>query len=493
MGDVRRRPPASFRRAVELSTTALVVVGTDAVVTYGTPSAGRMLRGPGSVLAGELFPALFTADERGVADAFLRRLADEDACRSTFMEATCTLADGDMRWIEITGVNLLGSTDVGGMVLNLTDATAHRVMLEQATRASRTDTLTGLGNRRALDERLAALEPMTVMLLDLDSFKLINDRWGHAAGDTVLTTVARRLCKILPVDGSAYRVGGDELMIVLPSADLERAVEVAENASTAIRAPSSGPSVTVSIGVAASREGEPESRMLARVDEAMYRVKRGDRGTIAVAGDELGDWAGRRASERAALEKAEASEAQLKADVERLTAENRHDARTGLLNAGAFETDIAAIDARARREGRPYAIALCDVDHFGRYNNRYLYHNGNRVLREVADAMSAVCRPHDVVYRYGGEELAVVLPDTELCDAAALAERLRCAVEELRIPHDNRPPPHHVTISVGVASIDLERHRTSEGLVIAANLCLLVAKSSGRNRVDSSPVRSVRA
>jgi diguanylate cyclase (GGDEF)-like protein len=114
-----------------------------------------------------------------------------------------------------------------------------------------------------------------------------------------------------------------------------------------------------------------------------------------------------RATERAALEKAEASE--------------------------------------ARREGRPYAIALCDVDHFGRYNNRYLYHNGNRVLRELADAMSAVCRPLDVVFRYGGEELAVVLPDTELCDAATLAERLRCAVEELQIPHDNRPPPHHVT------------------------------------------------
>ena len=174
---------------------------------------------------------------------------------------------------------------------------------------------------------------------------------------------------------------------------------------------------------------------------------------------------------------------------DRRTAQNRTDARTGLLNAAAFETDIAAIDGRARCDGATYAIALCDIDHFGPYNNRYLYHNGNIVLRRVAEALSAACRPGDVVYRYGGEELAVVLPDTELRDAAALAERLRRAVQELGIPHENRPPPHLVTITAGVAALDVERHRTPEDLVVAANRRLRVAKDGGRNRVDALLVR----
>lgn len=482
---IEDHPPDFYRQAVESSTVAFVIVGADAAVTYQTPAAGRLLRGPGADVVGELFPALVGSDARGAADAYLRRLAAEPAARSVFIETTCTLADGDERRIEITGVNLLDVPAVGGMVLNLTDRTEHHRMLAEATHASLTDGLTGLGSRRALGQRLGEPGPVTVLLVDLDDFKAVNDKFGHAAGDAVLATVGSRLRNATPMSGTAYRYGGEEFVIVLPHADLDLACEVADKVLAAVRAPSRVTPTTASIGLARSVPGESTAALMARADQALLRVKQGGKDGLALAEDEPADWQQRRAAERAALEDAMRNEAKLKADVERLTVETRKDLRTGLLNAAAFEADVVGMHVGARENGRTYAIALCDIDFFGNYNNRYLYHRGNEVLRRVADALTSVCRPGDHVYRYGGEELVVLLPDTAERDAAALAERLRIAVERLGITHENRPPPHQVTISVGVASFDAQQHATATDLLVAANRRLRVAKESGRNRVDA--------
>jgi diguanylate cyclase (GGDEF)-like protein len=80
-----------------------------------------------------------------------------------------------------------------------------------------------------------------------------------------------------------------------------------------------------------------------------------------------------------------------------------------------------------------------------------------------------------------------VLPDTQLRDADALGERLRTEVQTLRIPHNNRPPPHHVKVSVGVAALDINKHGRADDVLKSANRRLRIAKDGGRNRVDPLP------
>jgi diguanylate cyclase (GGDEF)-like protein len=386
------RAPAFYRRAVESSTVAFVVVGDDAVVSYHTPEAARMLRGRESGLVGELFPGLFTANVRDRVDAYLRMLAARASGGSAFIEASCVLADADERWIEITGSNLLGVPEVDGIVLSLSDRTEHRRALEHAMNTSRTDPLTGLGNWRALEERLATSGPTTVIMMDIDYFKGVNDTFGHATGDLVLESVARRLRDVVRASGSVYRLGGDEFVIVLTETHLDDARSLAELALATVRAPTGEHAlcVTASMGVAHSIAGEG-SDVLQRADRALYRAKTARRGAIALDNAEEEDWETRRRND--ALHASLQRERKLKADVVRLADESRMDKRTGLLGPDAFEADIVAIDTLARQRGSRYAIALCDIDYFGRYNNRYLYSNGNIVLRKVAEAMRAASLP----------------------------------------------------------------------------------------------------
>lgn len=481
------RAPAFHQRALEGSTVAMVVVCGDAVVAHHTPWAARMLRGPGADFTGELFPRLFDPEVRENVDGFLRRLADEAAQHPTFMEASCTLTDGDQRWLEITGVNMLGVPEVSGLVLNLADRTEHRRELAEAGRIALTDALTGLENRRALEGRLVQDDPKTLLVIDLDNFKAVNDTWGHRAGDDLLAAVGRRLQNVVPASGSVYRLAGDEFVVVVPHADVPQGLTVATNVLAAVRGNGRAPATTASVGIARSVSGDGGASTLRRADAALYSAKRCGPGTFVLADDEdeQSDWEQQRRDERIALEEAMRNGARLKADVETLRVQNRADERTGLLNQAAFDADIVQIDERARRVGRPCAIVLCDVDYFKEFNQRYLYSNANVVLREVAKALTSACRPDDVVYRYGGDEFAVVLLDTDLREAAVVGERLRCAVETLGIAHENRPPPHHVTISVGVAVLDVERDRTWQDFLDAANRRLKEAEGGGKNRVES--------
>ena len=97
---------------------------------------------------------------------------------------------------------------------------------------------------------------------------------------------------------------------------------------------------------------------------------------------------------------------------------------------------------------------MIDVDHFKAYNDSYGHSQGDDCLRRIAACISeSVQRAGDLVARYGGEEFAVILPQTAAFDAQGIAERIRSAVEELKLPHRASPTAPHVTLSVGVATI----------------------------------------
>ena len=166
------------------------------------------------------------------------------------------------------------------------------------------------------------------------------------------------------------------------------------------------------------------------------------------------------------------------------------DELTGLANRRALEGILPEEVERALRHGRPLSILMADVDHFKKINDTYGHPAGDEVLRQMARLLTHKLRAIDKAARYGGEELLVVLPETELAEAQQVAERFRTAVEEHRFvvdPKDDEPPISlRMTASVGVAALP-ESADTLERLVEVADRALYDAKRGGRNRVGAAP------
>jgi diguanylate cyclase (GGDEF)-like protein len=176
------------------------------------------------------------------------------------------------------------------------------------------------------------------------------------------------------------------------------------------------------------------------------------------------------------------------AELERLNAElhdqARRDPLTGIGNRLRMREDLETLDGRAERYGRGYAVLLCDVDHFKRYNDACGHVAGDGVLRAVANSLGDQCRSGDTVYRYGGEEMLVLLPEQDVGSATAAGERMRRAVEALGLPHPGVGPRAVVTISVGVTSWS-PADGPSDGALRSADEALYRAKGNGRNRVET--------
>ena len=170
---------------------------------------------------------------------------------------------------------------------------------------------------------------------------------------------------------------------------------------------------------------------------------------------------------------------------ERLFEESREDPLTHLGNRLRLDEDLDVLQARSHRYGHSYAVALCDVDLFKSYNDRYGHLAGDEVLKRVAKAITRHRRGGDTAYRYGGEEFLIVLPEQTLKAATSTTDQLRKSIEGLRIPHEANSPPGIVTISAGVAALSAENSSSIDGLLGQADTALYMAKAAGRNRVAS--------
>jgi diguanylate cyclase (GGDEF)-like protein len=169
------------------------------------------------------------------------------------------------------------------------------------------------------------------------------------------------------------------------------------------------------------------------------------------------------------------------------------DGLTGLGNRAHFNKRWADEVAEARRYGHPLSLAMCDVDYFKKINDTFGHPAGDEVLQRLANLLQAECRSPDVPCRFGGEEFALIMPNTSPSDAAKVAERIREAVAELTFP---RHPDYHVTISIGIAGSEAGAGELSaEKWLEQADQTLYQAKRSGRNRVlctnvtPSSPMK----
>lgn len=163
------------------------------------------------------------------------------------------------------------------------------------------------------------------------------------------------------------------------------------------------------------------------------------------------------------------------------------DGLTGLLNRRAMAEKLDELHGLSRRYGNPYSVILLDIDHFKDYNDSLGHVQGDQALRELGRLFEASVRSLDFVYRYGGEEFLIVMPETGREAVRPVAERVRERVAASAIPHPESSTGPFMTVSVGHASLtrhDLDRFAEWADLVESADRALYRAKQSGRNRVE---------
>jgi diguanylate cyclase (GGDEF)-like protein len=171
-------------------------------------------------------------------------------------------------------------------------------------------------------------------------------------------------------------------------------------------------------------------------------------------------------------------------EIQRLERDLIHSARidglTGVLNRSTFLEEFGREVSRSEREGSLFSLAIFDLDNFKRLNDRYGHPEGDRALRSVVDSMRATIRRHDLLGRYGGEEFALLMPNTGKETAIRVAERIRGEIDlaGFRIGGERID----LTVSGGVATFQLDGFDW-DSLLIAADNALYAAKDAGRNRI----------
>lgn len=147
---------------------------------------------------------------------------------------------------------------------------------------------------------------------------------------------------------------------------------------------------------------------------------------------------------------------------------------------------------RMAREQQPLSLILCDVDFFKHYNDTYGHPEGDQCLQAIAHVLDyTIHRPGDLVTRYGGEEFVIVLPNTKASGAAHVAEQIRSAVKQLKLPAASQQVSQYVTVSLGVASLIPNWETTAQQLLTQADQALYEAKAQGRDRVVSYQPKTV--
>jgi diguanylate cyclase (GGDEF)-like protein len=164
---------------------------------------------------------------------------------------------------------------------------------------------------------------------------------------------------------------------------------------------------------------------------------------------------------------------------------SRVDAKTGLLNAATWQREASIELSRATRTRTPLAVAMIDIDHFKQVNDTYGHLAGDAVLATLSATLRALLREYDIIGRFGGEEFAILLPQTDMVKAEQITERLRAKLAEITVTTGTGAggeAPLQVTVSIGVATLQAARRDLDE-LIAAADAALYRAKAQGRNQV----------
>jgi diguanylate cyclase (GGDEF)-like protein/PAS domain S-box-containing protein len=319
---LRQQSEARFSSLVQNSSDVIMVVDADSTIRYMSPSVDRVIGYPATELEGTRLIDLINVEDKTRVLQFLTtgaREQDDHPARTEFR-----LRHQHDFWLHAEAVrtNLLHDENVRGIVLNIRDVSERKAFEEQLAHQAFHDSVTGLANRalfkdrveHALERQTRSSRPVSVLFMDLDDFKTINDSLGHAAGDLVLGEVGERLKTCLRAADTGARLGGDEFAILLEdSTDGIEATEVAARILTALEGAfqleNKEVFVRASIGIAdanySSGSGpEGAEELLRNADVAMYMAKEAGKGRYQVFEPAMHDTALRRLELKADLQRA---------------------------------------------------------------------------------------------------------------------------------------------------------------------------------------------
>jgi two-component system, cell cycle response regulator len=360
------------------------------------------------------------------------------------------------------------------------------------------DSLTGVANRQGLQDYVSNVlesteteEPLCFILLDLDHFKVVNDTFGHNAGDQILKEIGQLLRQYALGSDLVARLGGEEFVVCMRGS-LDQGRAFAEFLRTQIESHTFEASrVTASFGVASFSGHSSFEELIVEADRCLYAAKGNGRNCVvtasefdAIAGADgqdglIADFENRIHVAAARM----ASYMVLKARklYKQYSSEANRDGLTGVFNRRYLDRLLLREMEKSQKHNRNLTFALLDLDHFGEVNRTYGFPTGDRALKAATQVLQQSVRVVDWVARYGGEEFCIVMPDTDLDEGCQVAERIRIALEAEKITAYNGQH-FQVTASIGVVELTPE-DIDPVALVQRASDKVREAKKGGRNQI----------
>ena len=263
----------------------VIVARLDGVIVAGNPAAGRLLgREPSDLLGSVLFEVVHPDDVEEARQLYARLLAG----RTHVLRHECRfrLRDGRIIWVSVSVSQMPGSVDrVEHVVIHIEDISERKQCEADLSHQALHDPLTGLANRALLMERIREAmsgrgrhaRPSHLFYLDLNGFQEVNDRYGHAAGDVVLTQLAHRIVALLRAGDIAARLGGDEFAVLCEDTEPRHAASIAERLRAAAAEPflidNTRVCLSAAVGSSPAQVTDP-AELLREADRRMYQTKR---------------------------------------------------------------------------------------------------------------------------------------------------------------------------------------------------------------------------
>jgi diguanylate cyclase (GGDEF)-like protein/PAS domain S-box-containing protein len=276
----RKRADEKFQALFLHAPDMVAVLDAEGRVAYSSPSAASVLHFPaGSLQGSSVFELIHPEDRPRMREAFATLLTQRDGVLR--LQTRVLNSTGTATWFEFTASNQMQNPALTGIVINARDVSENRAFQERLHHEATHDTLTGLPNRRRMQDALDTSlrrESVAVLFVDLDGFKPVNDAYGHEAGDELLRQVADRLSACVRGDDVLARVGGDEFVVLMPGVTAPADADtMSERVRAAIEQPFLvlGTEVTIgaSVGVHLAASSDDPDQALRAADHAMYAVK----------------------------------------------------------------------------------------------------------------------------------------------------------------------------------------------------------------------------
>ncbi|BCJ55025.1 hypothetical protein Asp14428_65000 [Actinoplanes sp. NBRC 14428] len=276
----RRRADERFQALFQHAPDMVAVLDADGRVAYSSPSAASVLHfPPGSLRGNSVFDLVHPEDRPRMMEAFGRLLAERGSV--VRLQTRILNSSGTATWFEFTASNQMHNPALTGIVINARDISETRAFQERLAYEAQHDALTGLPNRRRMQDALDSSlrqESVAVLFVDLDGFKPVNDAHGHETGDELLRQVADRLSSCVREQDVLSRVGGDEFVVLMPGVtNRADADAMSTRVRLAIERPFHvlGNEVTIgaSIGVHVASATDDPDQALRAADHAMYAIK----------------------------------------------------------------------------------------------------------------------------------------------------------------------------------------------------------------------------